>query len=544
MTVNILSLVLLVSSALCDVNATPSLRVKRKLAEESVTFGYTGDFQTFTVPGTAGAPVHLYVTAAGAAGGGGMVPAGMGAIIEVDFESTGGYELRVFVGGLGGYTVPFSVGGYNGGGYGWEGGGGGGSTDIREGEFVISERIFSAAGGGGSAADSSCGESPGGDGGHPAGGDGTNSGCALGGFGATTKDAGVGIPESRSGKLFYGGSSSALPGENGGGGGGGWYGGAKGNRAGGGGCSSYTNLNADSIYYSSDTNSADGYVIISYFVEAPTSGPTDAPTPFPTPMPVTTTSAPTAMPITAAECEFDVNADFCGANCFSGGESCGKVSRKGIRKDSSKHAFQCGVDAADLLRCFLVEEGKRDRGRSCDDNKECRKDEFCMTKEELGASSDGTTDGSSTSDNSTNTASENSTDIGTPKIRLGTHDSLMHPHGKRHGEGTCERLCKSDRHTSCFDTDGEVQLTEGFLATTTDALFGQDSSTTAYTMSGILMGMVVVGLMVVAAVIGRRMSSAVRFSALNSSESGCVDETVSSNNSTSLTGGAIADLQL
>ena len=125
------------------------------LAETSVTFGYTGSEQTFTVPDGV---TSLHIVAIGAPGGTGGSragftanggPGGNGGTVTADIPVTPGSTLYVEVGGPGADGVswgPFNpmfesgyrpLGGFNGGGgASWgndagSGGGGGGASDVR-----------------------------------------------------------------------------------------------------------------------------------------------------------------------------------------------------------------------------------------------------------------------------------------------------------------------------------------------------------------------------------------------------------------------------
>jgi prepilin-type N-terminal cleavage/methylation domain-containing protein len=130
--------------------------------ESSVlTYDYTGDYQTFTVPYSGIYKIQLW----GAAGGGTLDQAapshaGLGGFTEGQIYLSAGEKIYIYVGGKGGYGGPGSaIGGYNGGGNGGSStaysGAGGGATDIRlvSGTWNNQESLYSrlmvAAGGGG-----------------------------------------------------------------------------------------------------------------------------------------------------------------------------------------------------------------------------------------------------------------------------------------------------------------------------------------------------------------------------------------------------------
>lgn len=125
--------------------------VARAQAETQVTetFAFTGDPQTFTVPGWV---TEVEVVACGAQGAGleefGLLPGGEGGRVTSVLSVTPGEILLVVVGGEGTGTA----GGYNGGGSGGVGTGGGGASDVRQGGSALSDRVVVGAGGGGSGA--------------------------------------------------------------------------------------------------------------------------------------------------------------------------------------------------------------------------------------------------------------------------------------------------------------------------------------------------------------------------------------------------------
>ena len=268
----------------------PTVTASPALAETSVTFGYTGSEQTFTVPDGV---TSLHIVAIGAPGGTGGSragftanggPGGNGGTVTADIPVTPGSTLYVEVGGPGADGVswgPFNpmfesgyrpLGGFNGGGgASWgndagSGGGGGGASDVRTclrapgqptwGNHLpicangSDQRLVVAAGGGGGGggggyADNT-GSAPGGQGGAGNGQDGTDgaylaasggTAAAPHGSGGTLTAGGVGGNLfglfSESGSLGQGGFGygGGPPSGGGGGGGGGYYGGGAGGQA-------------------------------------------------------------------------------------------------------------------------------------------------------------------------------------------------------------------------------------------------------------------------------------------------------------------------
>jgi hypothetical protein len=243
------------------------------------------EYTTFIVPpGITALTVKLY----GAEGGYGNIPSeiygggsmrgitGKGGYINAIIPVTPGQALYLFIGKKGGdsslnTSMGIGIGGFNGGGDGYNAGGGGGSTDIRLFKYSLSSRLIVAGGGGGSSQRSYGGA----------------GGCKDINFGR-----GGGRNGGYGGNLFSGGkkgftfylnnlnicpiydcplNSDGIIGDGGSGGfqaqaggGGGYYGGgAGGTWGGGGGGSNYlkkgTLLNEISNY-----NSGDGFIEISY----------------------------------------------------------------------------------------------------------------------------------------------------------------------------------------------------------------------------------------------------------------------------------------
>jgi hypothetical protein len=210
-------------------------------AGSSVTFGYTGTEQTFTVP--AGVSV-LQITAIGGSGGNGLVPGGVGGLGGVASGQVAvfpGETLYEEVGGDGasggpgsGSVEPLSFNG--GGGAAQSGGAGGGASDMRtlpsaNPDSLSTRLIVAGGGGGGGSSDTSGGA--GGNGGGLSGGDGGTApfggggGMQSAGGGGGTGGINGGAPGS-SGVAGAGGNGGNGPNFGGGGGGGGIYGGGGG----------------------------------------------------------------------------------------------------------------------------------------------------------------------------------------------------------------------------------------------------------------------------------------------------------------------------
>jgi hypothetical protein len=262
--------------------------------QQSVTYNFTGDVQTFTVP------VGVYtitIDANGGQGGAGHSGGnwgGLGGRTIASIDVTPGQVLHIYVGGMGtngSDVTPGTIapGGWNGGGYGgfdsdaWQpeqiGGGGGGASDIRWAENTTLEgRIMVAAGGGGGAGGWG-GPAFGGNGGGLTGDAGGFTVSAMGGGGGTQSAGGSvdNIYGATNGTLGFGGNGASnvvFPGAWGSGGGGaGYYGGAGGTNtqlhgsgysgAGGGGSSFISNDFYGHIMMAG-FNSGNGQVTITY----------------------------------------------------------------------------------------------------------------------------------------------------------------------------------------------------------------------------------------------------------------------------------------
>lgn len=181
---------------------------------QPVSFAYTGNTQTYTVP--AGV-TSITVDANGAGGGvypGGVGTAGAGGKMIATIPVTPGQILTVVVGGAGGNSQ-----------YNRSGSGGGGFSGVLD---AANNHLVSAGGGGGAAGNEGCPQvGNGGNGGAAAG---TQGSCGLGGAaginGATPAGGagGTGSIPGLAGNATGGGNGGATPNDFGTGGGGGGYG--------------------------------------------------------------------------------------------------------------------------------------------------------------------------------------------------------------------------------------------------------------------------------------------------------------------------------
>lgn len=267
--------------------------------DETLTFKFTGDAQSYTVPQGV---THLGVTAYGAAGGGDSGGPGGTTIARISVHP--GQELSIFVGGkgeAGGSGCDTRAGGYNGGGDGghivggcgatdFVGGGGGGASDIRDGgiDAGLDKRIV-VAGGGGGEAPANVGYWAGGAGGGRdgqigdsyydrkfAGGGGTQTGGGAGGTAGSNQECwgkSGGFGRGGLGGDTHTGDTFAIKEWSGGGGGGGYYGGGGGggncrlaalypDDGSGGGGSGFAKTGADHVKIKPATNHNDGLVEI------------------------------------------------------------------------------------------------------------------------------------------------------------------------------------------------------------------------------------------------------------------------------------------
>ncbi|MCK6462368.1 MAG: hypothetical protein L6Q29_00910 [Candidatus Pacebacteria bacterium] len=247
----------------------------------TLTFNYTGDYQTFVVPPGVN---NIKITAYGAQGGPRIVncefdhkegDGGLGGMANATFTVVPGEKFYVYVGGS-----SYNGGGANGTGH----PSGGGASDVRKilgnSKSALDSRIIVAGGGGGGTAFCASSDTAvvrkGGDGGGLNGLDGEgyggggasqisggSGGCFQDGFGNCMGGKGY------SGTFGLGGGGGIM---GGGGGGGGYYGGGGGsgeavsdwNRGGGGGGSGYIDSSATDPSTQTGVNSGNGKVIIEY----------------------------------------------------------------------------------------------------------------------------------------------------------------------------------------------------------------------------------------------------------------------------------------
>jgi gliding motility-associated-like protein len=255
---------------------------------QSVTFNYTGNVQTWTVPPCVNS---IQVFVAGAKGGG--INGGNGVVLNSTLTVSSGQVLNIFVGGIG--NQGNNSGGYNGGGTGYASSdgninyaswGGGGASDIRISGTALTNRIIVAGGGGGRSGGSSpvCGGAANClDGGQ---------GCSTfgtGALGGTQFAGGAGgtpwastPPGGSPGALGVGGQAGYWQTASGGGGGGGYYGGGGGGNDGcctgangGGGGGGGSSLLPPGGTCLGATNSGNGYVTITYTQGTGISSPTN-----------------------------------------------------------------------------------------------------------------------------------------------------------------------------------------------------------------------------------------------------------------------------
>lgn len=249
---------------------------------QPVTFNFTGNVQSWTVPPCV---TSITITAAGAKGGGGAA-GGNGAIVTGTLAVTPGQVLQIRVGGTGSCTGT-CAGGYNGGGNGdpgsWNSCGGGGASDVRIAPYGIANRIIVGSGGGGRAGGTPT-TAAGGAGGCATGTAGIGSFGGAGAGGTQTTGGAGGFPyatpgtNGQAGSLGQGGNGgidNCASSASGGGGGGGLYGGGGGgpdcisltSYIGGGGGGGGSSLIPPGGTCSAGTNSGpNGYVTINYTV--------------------------------------------------------------------------------------------------------------------------------------------------------------------------------------------------------------------------------------------------------------------------------------
>ena len=279
----------------------------------TITFGYTGQIESLTLPSNA---TNVRFEALGAqggksGGGGGRVTGTFTNVPEI---------LYITVGGAGGSNAG-GPGGFNGGGTaggsaGVEGSGGG-ASDIRVG-YALSSRVVVAGGGGGRGSGLGSG---GGAGGGLVGANG-KTGQGFGGLGGTQSDGGLGGANNgqgtpgTAGDWGVGGTGGYGPLHGGGGGGGGYYGGGGGgadadscctDAGGGGGGSSYTDpVLVTNVIHTQGVQPGAGQITISYQliieseptppVEDPVSPPSEEPVAPPAEEPTLPSEEPTPPP--------------------------------------------------------------------------------------------------------------------------------------------------------------------------------------------------------------------------------------------------------
>ena len=239
----------------------------------TVTFTYTGDYYSWTVPtGIASVTVDAY----GAQGGNtpNRAGGGYGGRVQATLAVTSGATLYIYVGGQG---ASNSTGGYNGGGTALNveyGASGGGATHIATTSGVLStlnsnqSSVLLVSGGGGGNGYYNNGGAGGGLTGakgvdyytvYYGGSGGTQSAGGAAGTGYCTNPV--------AGSFGQGGGNSSYHCT---GGGGGWYGGGQGAVGGGGGGSSYTNATySTSITHTQGSRSGNGQISFTY-LNAPT----------------------------------------------------------------------------------------------------------------------------------------------------------------------------------------------------------------------------------------------------------------------------------
>lgn len=270
-------------------SATPSLTTtyyaEAVPTQVNMTFSYTGNVQTWTVPdGVTSISVDAYGSS------GEQLPSskpyrGKGGRVQATIDVVPGQVLHIYVGGRnnwnggGGRAVSSGP---------WMGTRGGDATDIRVGGTALTDRVLVAGGGGGTGVNT-VGSIASSDQGHGGGLTGQNGGhenlgdgFAQVGKGASQTAAGAGgvlngVVTSTNyglpGAFGQGGRSGAYSSQySGGGGGGGWYGGGGGTASGdGGGGSSYTNpIVCHNVIHTQGAWEDEGVVFITY--GAPCSG--------------------------------------------------------------------------------------------------------------------------------------------------------------------------------------------------------------------------------------------------------------------------------
>ena len=240
----------------------------------SVSFGYTGGPQSWTVPENV---TNVKFDLQGAMGGhdnlSGVGNPGLGGRIQGTLSVTPLLNLAIYVGGAGGDgDITGATGGYNGGGnaqyyFFGSGGAGGGATDIRLGGNTLANRKVVAGGGGGNGFDNSIPLAGGGGGGTIGGNSADNGGGshASGGssFAGGAPAVLAGYTPGSAGTSGNGGAGS--PQGISGAGGGGYFGGGGGVWTGGGGGSSYADFAyTTAVTHTRGVNAGNGTATINY----------------------------------------------------------------------------------------------------------------------------------------------------------------------------------------------------------------------------------------------------------------------------------------
>ncbi len=202
------------------------LDIKTYAATNNITYGYTGNYQTYAVPLTALYKIEVW----GAKGGNDGYVGGNGGYSVGTFKLEKGTNLYIYVGGIGANGACGTGGGYNGGGNAGNScssGGGGGATDVRTIKDDLYSRFIVAGGGGGG---------------------GLNSAGGAGGGTTGVQASGRGSAGSQNSGYSFG-YGQSYGGGDGGGGGAGWYGGYAANGDVGGAGGSGFVLSASSVQY-------------------------------------------------------------------------------------------------------------------------------------------------------------------------------------------------------------------------------------------------------------------------------------------------------
>ncbi len=261
-------------SGSCSPSATSASANLEVVAHGNITFTYTGNYQTWSVPFTGTYTLECWGAQGGSVTSYYPSTGGYGGYARGSMSLTAGQTLYIYVGGKGAdrpgnhpySSCTYVAGGFNGGGANRSAGNGspgGGASDIRVGSTSLYNRVIVGAGGAGCGWQSTAGGAGGGTTGN------TGASCSgTGGRGGTQSAGGAAGTASgscgiTSGSFGLGGNGSGSS-AGGGGGGGGWYGGGGGGYCnGGGGGSSYT-TGLSSATTSTGVRSGNGQVIISW----------------------------------------------------------------------------------------------------------------------------------------------------------------------------------------------------------------------------------------------------------------------------------------